>query len=1278
MENEKLQSFIDTASEIDEEDLRLMDEEDQIRQESINLLNSGPSDETRPVEETSKEVETNKEDGNLTKTTAEAALAIPTGGVDWGISLVNKALPGEQLDIPSIPKFENEITQSIRDISSVVLPSILITKGLGAAGSAAHAKVGWKLGSDPFVKWISKAGLAGLGGLAADSIAPVQERDHNALGMIKKSFPLSTGWISEDLATLDTDEPDIKRQKNMKEGVGLGFFADVVVAGGRLAKSLKGVNRATQWVPKNEKAKSVIDKIRNPKPLSTDPLEDAVMQSAKRRSDDLDELGNSKIENGVNLDEPQLGVHDIYDYYESGIRSADSDGIFGASVDAVKIANNIDSVYGRVGSVFTESAIKFGIEADDAGYKLIKEQADILKDSKYGYNGSNGRYISHDEVVEIGEGLAADLYKMDVPEMNRLLKGLSGVDPDTGARVLQSEAYAGVMEAIKKYADDFINMDLARAQAYIGTSLAGQVSDMSQGARLMNENQVTVRRAQEQILDRLQYLMQIKGQTSYARGRALNMLNLWNRLGKQSSAVTKESALKAIREEKNATLKALARIQAESQQTIDTLRIVKEERPQLLGPLMLAYEVTDGKVKSVSALNDYIRNTTGVFKKALFDGRTDMPSAWTQGLWSNIYNSVLSAVGTPLRAGASNLTLMIERPIATWMGAKLAGDAATLRRGHYMYRVGMVDTLQKAMSHMNQVFKRASTDPDSVSYIMRDDIVRKNEDTVTLLRSFADAKEAEGFFGPSAITNQIEAMNDLAEHPVLRFSANAMTAFDGFTRSFIGSVEARGKAYDTIINAGEKVTPKKLKQISDGIYDLMFDDKGFITDKAVEHASREIAMNQNIPAVDSLSQLINRAPILKPFLMFPKTSMNMLAFSGSHNPLGLFINDLTAFKLPFEEMDFLDVERLLKERGIPIDENVQSAYNTIRAELKGRKAIGTLTVLGAVGMFTGDNIRGNGLYDKSRQRTRRELGWKPRTYRGLDGKWHTFDNMGALSDWLSLTADIMDNFDTLDEPSIEVLLNKMGHILAANLTNKSFTAGLEPLNDVLAGNPAALSRWGASFTSSLLPGSGFRSEFGRLLEPQIKEVEQEFFQQLANRNAFAKSTLPDTHDWVDGGKVGEPTDFFTRVWNAYSPWWKQSERLSPEKQFLIDIEFDGRPSLRTNGKGVEYTIDERSEITDLMGQSKYFRNEVRKIMNSVSGKEFRKAYKKSPVGIDRKRFIQVHSRLSKALRNAQTLAESQISTKNQLHQKLYQQRLIDKYTTTGETEKIKEILIPTR
>tara|TARA_R100001443_G_scaffold12084_1_gene21585 strand:- start:2186 stop:3424 length:1239 start_codon:yes stop_codon:yes gene_type:complete len=407
--------------------------------------------------------------------------------------------------------------------------------------------------------------------------------------------------------------------------------------------------------------------------------------------------------------------------------------------------------------------------------------------------------------------------------------------------------------------------------------------------------------------------------------------------------------------------------------------------------------------------------------------------------------------------------------------------------------------------------------------------------------------------------------------------------------------------------------------------------------------------------------------------MFPKTSINMLAFSGSHNPLGLFVKDMNAFKLPFDHAlaSGTDVETLLKARGLPFE---QAAYETVRAELKGRKAIGTLTVMGAVGLFTTDRLHGNGMYDKTRQKVRRENDWKPRSYKGWDGKWYSYENLGPISDWLALTADVMDNFDTLDANDIETNLNKMGYILSANLTNKSFTAGLEPLNDVLSGNPAAMARWGASFGSSLAPLSGQRNELARLLEPQLKEVDQDFFQLLANRNLGAKASLPNLHDWIDGGTVGEPENFFTRVWNTYSPWFRVSDRISPEKQFLIDIEFDGRPQLRTNGKGVEYTPDERSEVTEYMGESKFFRDEVRRIMKSIDGQQFRKELKASGNIMDRKLYKRIHMRLKKALNRAKGFAESKISSRDSVQEKLFINKRIEFYTKRGEQEKIEKLL----
>ena len=94
------------------------------------------------------------------------------------------------------------------------------------------------------------------------------------------------------------------------------------------------------------------------------------------------------------------------------------------------------------------------------------------------------------------------------------------------------------------------------------------------------------------------------------------------------------------------------------------------------------------------------------------------------------------------------------------------------------------------------------------------------------------------------------------------------------------------------------------------------------------------------------------------------------------------------------------------------------AYETIRAELKGRKAIGAFAVSGAAFMFTSDRLHGNGIYDKTRQRTRNQLGWQPRSYKGWDGKWYSYEGLGAISDWIAVTADIMDNFDV---PGLMVL-----------------------------------------------------------------------------------------------------------------------------------------------------------------------------------------------------------------------------------------------------------------
>ena len=153
--------------------------------------------------------------------------------------------------------------------------------------------------------------------------------------------------------------------------------------------------------------------------------------------------------------------------------------------------------------------------------------------------------------------------------------------------------------------------------------------------------------------------------------------------------------------------------------------------------------------------------------------------------------------------------LLVERPIATFAGALAAGDRKTLRRGLHMY-FGMERLSDKLAPTWVRVFRRASQDPNSVEWLYKTDFQRKNDEALELYRTFAEGSAKRGDLGPQALYHQIEALNDLSNHPLLKFGMNAMAAFDGFTNSFIANVEARGRAFDIVTENGTKALDQGL------------------------------------------------------------------------------------------------------------------------------------------------------------------------------------------------------------------------------------------------------------------------------------------------------------------------------------------------------------------------------------------------------------------------------------------------------------------------------------
>ena len=350
---------------------------------------------------------------------AEGDADVMTGLRDFLTGTVN-LIPG--VNIKQAPKFENEVAQTVREISSVVLPTMLLG-GAGSAGLTAQAgKVktvkGLKHLSDPFVKWLGNTSFQAGAGAFVDYAVPMNQTDDNLAGTLKKTYPRSLGWIPDNVATLDGDSPEIKRGKNVFEGAYLGIGIDMLMGLSKLMKRVGDTHDLARHTPENEKAKEWFDKN-----IEIDKTpEDVIERSAAKRSTELDEVGSYNFDKSVDSNESVFGYHDAYGYSETGVRSVDDLGIVGASIDAARIDGNLGTIYGRVGSVMSEGALKFANETSENARLVIRGLASTLQDAgQYGYKIDDKRYLSFEEIKNVGEKYANDFYEMDLQELQRTI-----------------------------------------------------------------------------------------------------------------------------------------------------------------------------------------------------------------------------------------------------------------------------------------------------------------------------------------------------------------------------------------------------------------------------------------------------------------------------------------------------------------------------------------------------------------------------------------------------------------------------------------------------------------------------------------------------------------------------------------------------------------------------------------------------------------------------------------------------------------------------------------
>ena len=157
-------------------------------------------------------LETVYQDGSLMgamirdpRSVLEGLMAVPSGVLDFGSDLLN-LLPRKDdpriknpfgSGAPKLPKFQNDAAQAVREISSVVVPTLWLTSRGQLAGAAANARIGLGIGKSELVKWLGTAGVSAGAGAFVDATNKINETDDNLQGSLKKMFPKTFSWITD-------------------------------------------------------------------------------------------------------------------------------------------------------------------------------------------------------------------------------------------------------------------------------------------------------------------------------------------------------------------------------------------------------------------------------------------------------------------------------------------------------------------------------------------------------------------------------------------------------------------------------------------------------------------------------------------------------------------------------------------------------------------------------------------------------------------------------------------------------------------------------------------------------------------------------------------------------------------------------------------------------------------------------------------------------------------------------------------------------------------------
>ena len=343
-----------------------------------------------------------------------------------------------------------------------------------------------------------------------------------------------------------------------------------------------------------------------------------------------------------------------------------------AQYDVARIQKNDGTTYGRPHPVVTNHFMERTLSSTN-----LEDRADDLKEifdeiaPQFDVWNGNVKYSAED-LDNATKKLTDQIFFDGDGGFDKFIENLNSMKKDifNSQKILDTFSFQVASNSIRDAFEKILDPKRLKASALMTNQAAGELSDIAVAAEIIDGAGGSPARQMEMALTRMKLVAREVRAAQYARGKALQMTNLYRQAGNGDPRVLAKGMDEVLKEIGEGYTNAMKK----SDEFFATLHDMIKADDQYLKPLIETWKATDGNVADIASMTKYLEQRVGVLGKAFVDGNHQIPSVVVQGLRSTRYNNVLNGQA-PIRAAVGNATMMVTKPATTLMGNALGvGD----------------------------------------------------------------------------------------------------------------------------------------------------------------------------------------------------------------------------------------------------------------------------------------------------------------------------------------------------------------------------------------------------------------------------------------------------------------------------------------------------------------------------------------------------------------------------------------------------------------------------